>query len=106
MALPHWKFGETLYVLGLPHDGFCVKRRYHVLVSRDAPAPGWHISVRPFCSEPDEVEPTPIVGRELWLPDVIAFFALVGVKWEEESTSEIGTVHFHERTKKKEAPCS
>ena len=43
------------------------------------------------------MNPTPAIPRAEWFADVMAFFGLVGVKWEEEHTSEKGVVHFHER---------
>ncbi len=52
---------------------------------------------RPWCSEKYEGNPTPAIARDEWFADVMAFFGLVGVKWDEEHTSEKGVVHFHER---------
>lgn len=98
MTLPHWEFQGTMYTFGTPHDSFCIRRRYHVLTTWNVPGdPGWHISFRPWCSERYEVDPTPRIPREEWYRDVMAFFGLVGVRWDEEYTSDKGVVHFHER---------
>ncbi len=98
MALPHWTYEETINTFGTPHDAFCIQRRYHVLVTRNVPTdPGWHVSFRPWCSEKYEGNPAPAIARDEWFTDVMAFFGLVGVKWDEEHTSEKGVVHFHER---------
>ena len=76
MTLPHWTFEETIYTWGMPHDAFCIRRRYHVLTTRNVPGdPGWHISFRPWCSEKHEVNPTPAIRRDEWFGNVAMMIA-------------------------------
>lgn len=98
MQLPHWTLEGSPSSMGYVHDNFCVRRLYHVIVSRNVPSElvGWHVSVRPFCSQRGEVEPTPPVSRWTWYPDVEAFFGLVGKEFYEGETSDAGVVHFYE----------
>lgn len=88
---------QTEIVVGFPIDGFCSGRKFHVSISNDTIAPGWHMSVRPFCSEAYGGDPKPVVSRGVWLPEVIAFYELVGSKWDEHETKPNGVVHFHQR---------
>ena len=98
MQLPHWTLEGSPTDYGFTVDKFCVRRLYHVIVSRNTPPEmaGWHMSVRPFCSEKGERDPTHPVSRWTWYPDVEAFFGLVGKEFTEGETSDVGVVHFYE----------
>ena len=95
--LDHWTYEGTAWLSDVPHDGFCVGRAFHVMVSKDVPGePGWHISVRPYCSGPRRADRTPSIPRERWWPQVEKLFKLAGVKFLELRTSPAEVVHFHE----------
>ncbi len=89
--MPHWKFEGTDEMTGFPMDRFCIARRYHIIVTRHALAPGWHISVRPWCSDRRQT-----VLRSIWEADVRLAFARLGVDFFELAVNELGHFHFHE----------
>ncbi len=94
VRLPHWTFDGTVFPFGYALDRFCGRRRYHVIVSKDAPPiePGWHISFRPWCSDPKKCVP-----RREWEPDVRELSGLLGVRFGELYTTPRGVTHFHEQ---------
>lgn len=99
IQLEHWMHEPQEHPLGVEVDYFCVMRLYHITVTRDVPTEdvGWHISVRPFCSEPFERRPTVRVARKVWYPDVVFAFQQAGVEFYEGETTDAGVVHFYEK---------
>lgn len=92
LKLPHWTLERRGLLFGYVLDRFCVRRRYHVMVSKDAPAPGWHISFRCWCSDP-----TNRVPRSEWEPDIEELSRRLGVAFQELYTSPQGVTHFHQQ---------
>ncbi len=97
LALEHWRYEGTGWIGGYPHDAFCVGGRFHVMVSKDVfNAPGWHVSVRPYCSGPRKSYRTPSIPRHEWWPELEQLFKSAGVVFEELQTSPAEVTHFHE----------
>ena len=95
--LDHWIYEGTALLAGSPHDGFCVDRTFHVVVSKGVPGePGWHVSVRPYCSGPVKEFRTNSIQRDRWWPDIQELFKLTGVEFNELRTSPAEVTHFHE----------
>lgn len=99
IQLPNWRYENTQIVMGVKFDGFCVGLRYHVILSKDVPGePGWHFSVRPWCSQQYGKYPTVKLKEEIWRPDVPALEAKLGIKLEFLFIRN-GVFHFHEAGK-------
>lgn len=92
VQLPHWKSDGGEYIMDCPLDRFCVRRRYHILLSKDIKgAPGWHVSFRNWCHDPNRRVP-----RKEWEGDVAALERKLGVKFKEIRTTPAGVTHFHQ----------
>jgi hypothetical protein len=97
IALPHWRGLGTQILMGVPHDGFCARQRYHVLVSRDVPGePGWHVSVRDWCSDSEGRNPRPPIPAAEWRPDIDDLELLLGVRFALLRVSAKRVWHFHQ----------
>lgn len=91
--LPAWTYEDTVVSPYGAQDRFCVGRSFHIIVSKDlAGRIGWHISVRPWCSNPSRG-----VSRGTWYPQVAAAFRLLGLAFDEEPGFSSDVYHFHER---------
>lgn len=98
VALPHWTYETTQEYPGRGFmDLFCVKRRYHVMLSLDLGGwKGWHLSVRPFCSDPGQVNPTAKVRRSVWMRDVHQLDQTLGIRLRATGQSRVPVFHFHQ----------
>lgn len=98
VILPHWSYETTQEYPGRGFiDLFCVKRRYHIMLSLDlAGWKGWHLSVRPFCSEQGGVNPTRPVSRSVWIGDVEQLASILGIHFRSVGQTRVPIFHFHQ----------
>lgn len=56
IKLKDWRYLRSVDVLGSKQDHFVTSKGWHIIVSKDWPAPGWHVSIQAKDGSPPELQ--------------------------------------------------